>query len=411
MLQRQMPVRQDVFGRVLEDGRRLGEARPEAIGDLPQLRHRRRVVRLREDRADNGRDRLARALGHRGEQIAHEMHAAPLPAAAREDGADRLLQPFVRVGDHQADTLQPPLDQAAKKRRPERAIFRRADVDAEDLAIPLGGDAHGHDGGLADDVTVDPHLVIGRIDPEIAVLTRQRPCAKGRHDRVEFGADARDLGLRDPVDAERLDQIIDLPGRDPMHVRLLHHGEQRMLRPPTRLQQRREVRPRPNLGNGQLDRAHPRVPRPRPGPIAIRRALPGPLVSLGANQASHLRFHQRLGEHPDTLPEDIAVLLFEKLANERRQIHSGLRHRVNTSVSSFSGQRELTERCAMAAPAVYAAAVIEFPPRPGTLTLGDRPVEFPGFSGDPVAAACEPRSQARRAPPCTPVPVQPNLDQ
>src|SRR5690606_29724956 len=32
-------------------------------------------------------------------------------------------------------------------------------------------------------------------------------------------------------------------------------------------------------------------------------------------------------------------------------------------------KRELTERCAMAAPAVYAAGLIEFPPRPGTLTF------------------------------------------
>jgi hypothetical protein len=75
--------------------------------------------------------------------------------------------------------------------------------------------------------------------------------------------------------------------------------------------------------------------------------------------------HQRLGEHPDAFPEDVAVLFLEELANARRQIHSGLRHRVNTS-SSFSSQRELTERCAMAAPPVYAAAVIEFPPGPAT---------------------------------------------
>ena len=33
-----------------------------------------------------------------------------------------------------------------------------------------------------------------------------------------------------------------------------------------------------------------------------------------------------------------------------------------------SRQRELTERCAMAALAVYAAALTEFPPRAGTLT-------------------------------------------
>jgi len=74
-----------------------------------------------------------------------------------------------------------------------------------------------------------------------------------------------------------------------------------------------------------------------------------------------------LREHPDALSQHVAILLLEELAHKRRQIHPRLRHRVNTSVSSFSGQRELTERCAMAALAVY-AAVIEFPPRAGTLT-------------------------------------------
>src|SRR3954470_8869807 len=39
-------------------------------------------------------------------------------------------------------------------------------------------------------------------------------------------------------------------------------------------------------------------------------------------------------------------------------------------------KRELTERCAMAVPAVYAAAPTEFPPRAGTLTVqdGDAPL-------------------------------------
>jgi hypothetical protein len=124
----------------------------------------------------------------------------------------------------------------------------------------------------------------------------------------------------------------------------------------------------------------------------VPRALRRPLVPVGADEARHLRFHQRLREHPDAFPQDVPILFLEELANERRQIHSGFRHRVNTSVSSFSGQRELTERCAMAAPAVYAAAVIEFPPRPGTLTFrigqtsageGFLPVAV-GFNGGPI---------------------------
>jgi len=41
-------------------------------------------------------------------------------------------------------------------------------------------------------------------------------------------------------------------------------------------------------------------------------------VALGAHQTRDLGVHQRLGEHPHAFPQDIAILLFEQLANERR---------------------------------------------------------------------------------------------
>ena len=54
-------------------------------------------------------------------------------------------------------------------------------------------------------------------------------------------------------------------------------------------------------------------------------------MPLGADQPRDLRFHERLREYADALPQHIAILLLEELANKRRPIHSGLRHRVNTS--------------------------------------------------------------------------------
>jgi hypothetical protein len=57
-------------------------------------------------------------------------------------------------------------------------------------------------------------------------------------------------------------------------------------------------------------------------------------MTLGADEIGDLRFHQRLREHADALPQHIAILFFEELANQRGQIHSGLGHRRNTSVSS-----------------------------------------------------------------------------
>jgi hypothetical protein len=57
----------------------------------------------------------------------------------------------------------------------------------------------------------------------------------------------------------------------------------------------------------------------------------GPPTARDARRRSgrHLRFHQRLGQHADAFPQDVPVLLFEELANERGPIHAGLgdRHR------------------------------------------------------------------------------------
>jgi hypothetical protein len=59
-------------------------------------------------------------------------------------------------------------------------------------------------------------------------------------------------------------------------------------------------------------------------------------------------------------------------------------------------QKELTERCAMAAPAVYRSRLTEFPPRPGTLTRGRRDRDQDrrrGSTGERVAMDAQPARQ------------------
>jgi hypothetical protein len=50
-------------------------------------------------------------------------------------------------------------------------------------------------------------------------------------------------------------------------------------------------------------------------------------VALGAKQAGHLRFHQRLRGHPDTFAQHIAVLLLEQRAGGGA-LHEGLQGEV-----------------------------------------------------------------------------------
>jgi hypothetical protein len=47
-----------------------------------------------------------------------------------------------------------------------------------------------------------------------------------------------------------------------------------------------------------------------------RQPVAGALVPLGADQASALALHQRLGQHSNPFPKDIPALFFEKLANK-----------------------------------------------------------------------------------------------
>jgi hypothetical protein len=97
MFERQVSIGQDVFGRLFEDRGGAGEAAAEPVRHLTPLRHRRGVVRLGEDRADDGGDGLARAVRDGRQQRAHEVDAAPLPRRARQHGGDRLLQYLVRI--------------------------------------------------------------------------------------------------------------------------------------------------------------------------------------------------------------------------------------------------------------------------------------------------------------------------
>ena len=140
-----------------------------------------------------------------------------------------------RCRDHQAHPLEPALHQAAEEGRPEGAILRRTDVDPEHLSVTLDGDTDRHDRRLTDDATIDPHLMVRRIHPQIAMLPGERPRPEGGDDRIELAANERDLRFRDPVDAQRFHQVVNLPGGHTVHVRFLDDREQRVLSPPARL--------------------------------------------------------------------------------------------------------------------------------------------------------------------------------
>ena len=165
-----------------------------------------------------------------------ESHAAALPRRAAQRGRDRLLQPLVRIGCNEAHATEAALDQAAEKRRPKGSILRWPDINAEHLALALAGDADRDHGRLAGHTSVDPHLVIRGVHPEVRIVRGQGPRAERLDQGIELGADPRHFRFRYPVEAQGLHQLVNLSGRHTVHVRFLDNGQQRMLGAPAWLQ-------------------------------------------------------------------------------------------------------------------------------------------------------------------------------
>ncbi len=116
-----------------------------------------------------------------------------------------MLQTLVSIRDHQLDACQPPLDEPFEEGRPEGLGLRRADVQADDLAPPVGVDRHSDYHRDGHDPTAFALSEIGRIEPQIGPLALQRTVEEGADPLVDVLAQLRDLGLGDACEAHRLD--------------------------------------------------------------------------------------------------------------------------------------------------------------------------------------------------------------
>ena len=160
----------------------------------------------------------------------------------------------------------------AQERGPERPVLGVADVEPEHLPAAVGGHPGGDHHRLRDHPPVHPRLAVGRIEEDIRVGDLgQRPVPERADLLIQVRADPGHLGLADPgVGTECLDQVVDLPGRDPVQVGLHDHREQRLIDPPPPLQQGGEERPGPQLRDPQLQITGGRGQRPRTAPVALR---------------------------------------------------------------------------------------------------------------------------------------------
>ena len=306
MLARERVERGQVFLRGLEQVADLRRDRREPLEHARDPLLGRRPVLGLEDLAQRGRDQptLVSAAVH--DHIPGEVHRAALPWTTQHP-RDRGLEPFVLIGDRQPHAGQPATLQAAEELDPEAARLDLADVEADHL--PDAGLVHrvGDHQRLGHDAAPVTNLDVLRVEPEVRVGALQRPLAERGDPLVQTTTDHRDAVLGHPADPELLHQPVDLPGRDTIDVSLHHDRNDRLLRRPTRLQERRKVRrPRPLPRDQQLDLTDPRLPPPLPVPVAMRRAPLGrDLAELSTDLSRDLALHQLARDQHDRLPHEI----------------------------------------------------------------------------------------------------------
>ena len=212
------------------------------------------AVRLGEDGADDRGDHLLRSFRDHGEDVAHKVHPAALPAGALEHGPDGLLQAGVRVRHNQLDPAEAAGLQRPKEAGPKALVLAVTNVESEDFPAPVGSHADRDDNGLGHDPVPDAGLAVGRVEEHVReVLGGEGAVAKLGHLSVQARADPGHLRLRDPrVRHEGLDQVVDFAGRDAVDVGLHHDREQGLVHPAAALQQCREERPGAQLEDLQI---------------------------------------------------------------------------------------------------------------------------------------------------------------
>src|SRR5436305_3463236 len=161
------------------------------------------------------------------ETIAQEMHGAALPWAAKQL-RQRDLQSRMSIADGVLHAEQAALDQAAQKLAPEHLGLGLADVKADDLS-PAGlvhrmCDHH----ALARHTAAITNLLDLRVNKQIRIAALKRAGPECLDLLVKASADPQNLAAAH-AKPEALDELIDTPGGNPAHIRLLHDRDQCLL--------------------------------------------------------------------------------------------------------------------------------------------------------------------------------------
>jgi hypothetical protein len=97
---------------------------------------------------------------------------------------------FSPVWASEMTSFTPPRPRAFSERCPEGFVFAVADVEAEDLAAPVGGNAERDDDRLGHHPVVHPCFAVGRVEEYIRVAHRRQVPVPERADlMIQIRAD------------------------------------------------------------------------------------------------------------------------------------------------------------------------------------------------------------------------------
>ncbi len=224
------------------------------------------------------------------------------------------------VRNDQAHTAEPSGAQGPQEAAPEHLVFGVADVEAQDLSVPVGADPRGDDDGLGGDVMVVAHVQVGGVQEDVGELLVVEPARpKGPDHLVEARTDAADLGFLDPgADAQGGDELVDTARRDPADIGLHHHGVEGLVDPAPGLEDRGEEAALAQFGDGELDVAGLGRDKADPVPVALGHPIFAALIGPGADHAGRFGLDELLEDVAHGVADQVhAVGRFERLQQFR----------------------------------------------------------------------------------------------
>lgn len=245
----------------------------------------------------------------------------------------------MRIRDRELHTGEPARDQAAQKREPAGTVLAGHDLEPEHFALACGVHPDGDQDRHVHRAPPVPAAQGHGVEPDVRVRSAvERPFPEARDRRIQALRQLRHLRFREPRDPQRLHQVLDFPRRHAEHIALGHHGDESALGSPARLEQpAREVRALTQLRDRQVNRPEPRVPGPRPVPVARIHPLWRSLAVAGAAQPFDVHGHELGHRVRQDLAQHIGRCRLQQLVQRLNSRHPLLGHRL--LLRSLVGER------------------------------------------------------------------------